>query len=73
MRIDHLSAADAVASLHSGPLGLSSEEACRRLSEFGPNQVDKLAGHPLWLRFFRECFHFFAVILWVAAGLAFLG
>ncbi len=73
MRIDQLSAADAVASLHGAPQGLSSEEALRRLREFGPNQVEKLTGQPLWLRFFKEFFHFFAVILWLAAGLAFLG
>ena len=73
MRIDQISAADAVASLHGAPQGLSSEEALRRLREFGPNQVEKLAGQPLWLRFFKEFFHFFAVILWLAAGLAFLG
>lgn len=45
----------------------------RRLREFGPNQVEKLTGQSLWLRFFKEFFHFFAVILWLAAGLAFLG
>jgi len=73
MKIDQLSAADAIASLHSAPQGLSSEEALRRLREFGPNQVEKLAGQPLWLRFFKEFFDFFGVILWLAAGLAFLG
>jgi sodium/potassium-transporting ATPase subunit alpha len=73
MRIDQLSAADAVASLHSAPPGLSPAEALRRLREFGPNQVEKVASQALSLRFFKEFIHFFAVILWLAAGLAFLG
>lgn len=48
-------------------------EAQRRLREFGPNQVEKVAGQRLWLRFSKEFFHFFAVILWLAAALAFVG
>jgi len=39
-RIDHLSDADALASLNSAPQGLSSAEARRRLLEFGPNHVE---------------------------------
>ncbi len=73
MRIDKLSAAESIASLHSAPQGLSVAEALSRLAEFGPNQVERVAGPPLWLRFFKEFFHFFAVILWLAAGLAFVG
>ena len=73
MRIDQLSVTDAIASLHSAPQGLSADEALRRLGEFGPNQVEKMAGQALWLRLFKEFFHFFAVVLWLATGLAFLG
>jgi len=39
-RVDHLSDADALASLNSAPQGLSSAEARRRLLEFGPNHVE---------------------------------
>ena len=39
-RVDHLSDADALASLNSVPQGLSSAEARRRLLEFGPNHVE---------------------------------
>ena len=73
MRIHQLSAADAIASVHSAPNGLSSDEAARRLQEFGPNRMEPVAGVPVWLRLFKEFFHFFAVILWVATALAFLG
>ena len=72
MQIQQLSAADAVASLNSGPQGLSSAEALRRLSEFGPNRVEKVAGESMLLRFLKEFTHFFALILWLAAALAFL-
>jgi sodium/potassium-transporting ATPase subunit alpha len=70
-RIDRLSDADALASLDSGPQGLSTAEARRRLREFGPNQVEQIRHeHPV-LRFLRGLTHFLALILWVAAALAF--
>src|SRR5574343_1723554 len=58
-------------SLGSSASGLSAREAQRRLGEFGPNRVEAVAGDPLWLLFAREFGHFFALILWLAAGLAF--
>jgi sodium/potassium-transporting ATPase subunit alpha len=72
MQIYQLSAADAVASLNSSPQGLSSAEAARRLAEYGPNRVEEVAGEPMLLRFLKEFTHFFALILWLAAALAFL-
>jgi len=73
VKIHQLSAAEAIASVHGTPHGLSSDEAARRLQEFGPNRMEPVAGVPVWLRLFKEFFHFFAVILWVATALAFLG
>ena len=52
------------------PEGLTSVEAQHRLHDFGPNQVERVRGEPLWLQFLKIT-HFFAVILWVAAALAF--
>jgi len=50
---------------------LSAAEARRRLREFGPNHVEEMRHeHPL-LRFLRGLTHFLALILWVAAALAF--
>ena len=70
-RIDHLSDADALASLNSTSRGLSTAEARRRLREFGPNRVEEMRReHPL-RRFLKGLTHFFALILWVAAALAF--
>ena len=72
MKIHQLGIDEALASLHSGPEGLSTPEAERRLREFGPNRVERLQGTPLTVRFLKGFTHFFAVILWVAATLAFV-
>ncbi len=71
MNIAQLDAAGALASLNSGAQGLSASEALRRLREFGPNRLAEIERAPLALRFAREFTHFFALILWLAAGLAF--
>jgi sodium/potassium-transporting ATPase subunit alpha len=72
MSIAHQSPAAALSALGSNPEGLSTAEAARRLREFGPNRVEAAAREPLWLALLREFSHFFALILWLAAGLAFL-
>src|SRR5579862_987838 len=72
MKIQSLSAEEALASLHSVPEGLSSPEAERRLREFGPNRVERVEGTPLSLRLLKGLTDFFALILWIAAALAFV-
>src|SRR5579871_283974 len=72
MKIHQLSPRDALASLKTTADGLSHAEAARRLDEYGRNGVEAVAGAPLWLRFAREFTTFFSLILWCAAGLAFL-
>jgi len=72
VRIHQLSRIDAIASLGSSQDGLTHAESERRLLEFGHNRVEEVARMPLWLRLVREFTTFFSVILWVAAGLAFL-
>ena len=71
MKIQQLPAADAIASLNSSP-GAVSAEALRRLHEYGLNRVEEVARESLVLRFLKEFTHFFALILWLAAALAFL-
>lgn len=71
MKIQHLSIEEAFSSLQSRAGGLSSAEAVRRLCEYGPNRVEKAERQPLATRFFREFSHFFALILWIAAAMAF--
>jgi calcium-translocating P-type ATPase len=72
MKVHPLSVEDALRSLRTGPDGLTADEVARRLAEFGPNRVERPADTPLVIRFVRTLTHFFALILWVAAGLAFL-
>ncbi len=71
MKIHHLTVVDALGSLKSGPEGLTNTEALRRLAEFGANEVEEVAREALLLTFAREFTHFFAIILWIAAALAF--
>ncbi len=66
-----LAAGEVFARLGSSPDGLSAAEAARRLGEFGANRVEALPRTPLWRRLAAEFFHFFALILWLAAALAF--
>lgn len=70
-KIQHLSVAESLKSLHAHPEGLSIAESERRRQEFGPNQVQCLPRTPWTLRFLKGFTHFFALILWVAALLCF--
>ena len=72
MHIQSLTAEQSLASLHTSAVGLTSPEAQRRLAEFGPNHVEDVGRERLLLRFAREFTHFFAIVLWVGAALAFL-
>jgi sodium/potassium-transporting ATPase subunit alpha len=72
MRIHQLTVADAFGSLQSNAEGLSTAEASRRLVEFGANEVQQVEAESLLRRFLKGFTHFFAIVLWVAAFLAFL-
>ncbi|WP_226461381.1 cation-translocating P-type ATPase [Quatrionicoccus australiensis] len=71
MQIARLAPAEALAALDSSAAGLGGAEAARRLGEFGANRVAAAARQPAWLSLLGEFIHFFALILWLAAGLAF--
>jgi sodium/potassium-transporting ATPase subunit alpha len=71
MRIQQLSTAEALESLHTRPEGLVPAEAAHRLIEFGANRIERLRRVPLTVRLVRSITHFLACILWLAAGLAF--
>jgi sodium/potassium-transporting ATPase subunit alpha len=65
-----LPAAEALRSLGSSEQGLSSVQAAHRLQQYGPNRLAEVGAEPAWRRLLREFTHFFAIILWIAAGLA---
>ncbi|MDD1610806.1 MAG: cation-transporting P-type ATPase [Methylococcaceae bacterium] len=71
MKIHQFSAEEALASLNSRHDGLIAAEVEHRFKEYGLNQIDEVRGESLLLRFIKEFVHFFALILWLAAGLAF--
>ncbi|MBM4207772.1 MAG: cation-transporting P-type ATPase [Gammaproteobacteria bacterium] len=71
MKIHQFSAEEALASLHSRPEGLSSAEVEYRQKEYGANVIEVHKGENLIIRFLKEFTHFFALILWLAASLAF--
>ena len=52
--------------------GLTSEEAARRLEQSGANVLPAVAPPAPWRRLVAQLVHFFAVMLWVAAALAFV-
>ena len=53
--------------------GLSHEEAAARLELAGPNRLPQARGPGLPRQFAAQLLHFFALLLWVAAVLAFVG
>ena len=69
--IAQLSVEAALAGLNTRVEGLHAAEVSRRQCEFGLNRVEAIPQESLWRRFGREFIHFFALILWLAAGLAF--
>jgi sodium/potassium-transporting ATPase subunit alpha len=72
MRIQHLTPDAVLLSLRSTRGGLAWDDAASRLREFGPNTVERLPRAPLPVQFAREFVHLFAIILWIAAALAFI-
>ncbi|MEZ4569628.1 MAG: HAD-IC family P-type ATPase [Thermomicrobiales bacterium] len=52
--------------------GLSSTEAQARLARDGPNLLPSTPPPPVWREIMAQMVHFFAVMLWIAGGLAIL-
>jgi magnesium-transporting ATPase (P-type) len=52
--------------------GLTSAEAAARLAFDGPNELPTGRSTPVWRQFIGQLVHFFALMLWVAGGLAFV-
>jgi calcium-translocating P-type ATPase len=58
--------------LHARPEGLSRREAERRLVAYGPNELRRRGGREWPRRLARQFVHPLALLLWLAAGLAFV-
>lgn len=71
MNLWQLSVNDVFKELETSPAGLSLEEAQIRFARYGPNSLVESRGPSLLRRFLAQCTHFLALLLWLAAGLAF--
>jgi len=60
------------AHLHSSAQGLAQAEAAQRLARYGANQLEKITEQSFVGKLLKEFTHFFALILWLAAALAFV-
>jgi len=58
--------------LRSSRSGLSGREAARRLIVYGPNELRRRGGRHVWRELGRQFSHPLALLLWAAAGLAWL-
>jgi sodium/potassium-transporting ATPase subunit alpha len=68
----HQLAVDAVyAALRTSSQGLGEAEAARRLQEFGPNEISPARPLSLSRKLLRQFTHFLALLLWLAALLAY--
>ncbi|MDD2581682.1 MAG: cation-transporting P-type ATPase [Desulfuromonadaceae bacterium] len=72
MKIQTLSHDEVFSTLLSSPEGITTEEAARRRSEYGLNEIKELHGRPMILRLAAQFTHFLALLLWFAAALCFL-
>src|SRR5574340_331005 len=52
--------------------GLTQAEAAQRLTRYGANQIEKISEQSFIGKLLKEFTHFFAMILWLAAALAFI-
>ena len=69
--IYRLSAEDVLKRLETSSGGLASDEALRRLKEFGPNVLVEADRYSPLRGLSRHFTHFLAILLWIAAGLSF--
>ncbi|MBH0781071.1 cation-transporting P-type ATPase [Nocardia sp. NEAU-351] len=58
--------------LRTAPEGLSGREAARRLQLYGRNELPQRSEHHWWIALGRQFVHPLALLLWLAAGLAFV-
>ncbi|HEX8750385.1 MAG TPA: HAD-IC family P-type ATPase, partial [Nitrospira sp.] len=71
--VHHLSLDDLLRRFGTTTRGLTENEARRRLSQVGPNVLTRSSKRSLIRGIVRQFTHFLAVLLWIAAGLSFVG
>nr|CBH37257.1 probable cation-transporting ATPase, P-type family [uncultured archaeon] len=71
--VHEMAVEEVLKALKTSPDGLSEEEVKKRFFSFGSNEIQEKRRTPLYIKFLKQFFNFFAILLWVAGGLAFLG
>jgi len=56
--------------LQTSPSGLADDDVKRRLAEFGPNEIQKEKGTPLYTKLLANFTHLMAILLWVGGAVA---
>lgn len=72
MKIKTLSQDDVYKELGTSKDGLSPDEAQKRLTEYGLNQIQEVKQKPLILKFVANLYQILALLLWAASALAFI-
>lgn len=72
MAINKIPQEEVYSELNSSKNGLSSEEAHKRLEEYGPNQIEEVKKKPVIFKFLANLYQLLALLLWAASILAFL-
>ena len=72
MKIYKLLPEEVYRELKTSTEGLSQEEAKKRLSKYGLNQIEEIKGKPLIYTFLANFYHLLALLLWGTSALAFI-
>lgn len=72
MRLFSASTDEILESLGTRRTGLTAVEVKKRRADFGPNTIERIRREPLYRRLMRSFTHFFALLLWLAAAIAFV-
>ncbi|MBU4179005.1 MAG: cation-transporting P-type ATPase, partial [Actinobacteria bacterium] len=68
-----ISEPDVYEAFNSSPEGLTGEEAAVHLEKCGPNVIQEKKRVPLWRQILVNFTNLFAILLWIAGILAFVG
>ena len=72
MHLWQITVDEVLKKLETSPAGLSLEEAQGRFARYGPNSLQDTGGPSLARKLLAQFTHFLALLLWIAAGLAFI-
>ncbi len=70
--IHRLAVDEVFAALASNSIGLTGEEASKRLSAYGKNELQEKKGTPLIVRFLSNFTHLMAILLWISGIVGFM-